>query len=85
MGEGDLSGLLENLEFTPDLRSLHLRGNPVGHAVRSMIPYLLGQQKLEVVYFRPGDCSEEDLKYVQEAVKEKRPQLTIVSIVLWSR
>ena len=77
MGEADLSDLLENLKFTPDLRSLHLMGNPVGHAVRSMIPYLLGQQKLEVVYFRPGDCSEEDLKYVQEAVKEKRPQLKI--------
>ena len=77
MGEGDLSGLLENLKFTPDLRSLHLRGNPVGHAVRSMIPYLLGQQKLVSVVFWPGDCSEEDLKYVQEAVKEKRPQLKI--------
>ena len=77
MGEADLSDLLENLKFTPDLRSLHLMGNPVGHAVRSMIPYLLGQQKLEVVYFRPGDCSEEDLKYVQEAVKEKRPRLKI--------
>ena len=77
MGEADLSDLLENLKFTPDLRSLHLMGNPVGHAVRSMIPYLLGQQKLEVVYFRPGDCSEEDLKYVQGAVKEKRPQLKI--------
>ena len=77
MGEADLSSLLENLKCTPDLRSLLLMGNPLGHAVRSMIPYLLEQQKLEVVYFRPGDCSEEDLKYVQEAVKEKRPQLKI--------
>ena len=63
----------------------HNSGNPLGHAVRSMIPYLLEQQKLEVVYFWRVDCSEKDLKYVQEAVKEKRPQLTIVSIVLWSR
>ena len=77
MGEGDLSGLLENLKFTPDLHCLYLRGNPLGHAVRSMVPYLLGQQKLKVVYFRRGDCSEEDLKYVQEAVKEKRPRLNI--------
>ena len=77
MGEADLSSLLENLKFTPDLRSLLLMGNPLGHAVRSMIPYLLEQEKLEVVYFRQGDCSEEDLKYVQEAVKEKRPQLKI--------
>ena len=77
MGEGDLSGLLENLKFTPDLHCLYLRGNPLGHAVRSMVPYLLGQQKLKVVYFRRGDCSEEDLKYVQEAVKEKQPRLNI--------
>ena len=77
MGEGDLYGLLENLKFTPDLRSLHLKGNPVGDAVRSMIPYLLGHQKLVSVYFRRRDCSEEDLNYVQEAVKEKRPRLKI--------
>ena len=77
MGEADLSDLLENLKFTPNLRSLSLIGNPLGHAIRSMIPYLIEQQKLEVVYFRPWDCSEEDLKYVQEAVKEKRPRLEI--------
>ena len=77
MGEADLSDLLENLKFTPDLHCLYLRGNPLGHAVRSMVPYLIEQQKLEVVYFGPGDCSEEDLKYVQEAVKDKRPQLKI--------
>ena len=75
MGEADLSGLLENLKFTPDLRSLHLKGNPVGHAIRSMIPYLFEQQKLEEVYFPPEDFSEENLRYVQEAVKEKRPRL----------
>ena len=77
MGEGDLSGLLENLKFTPDLRSLHLMGNPVGHAVRSMIPYLFEQQKLEVVYFGRGDCSKKNLKYVQKAVQKKRPRLKI--------
>ena len=80
MDEADLSGLLENLKFSPDLRMLYLMGNPLGHAVRSMIPYLLEQQKLEEVYFEQGDCSEEDLKYVQEAVKEKRPQLIITAL-----
>ena len=77
MGEADLSDLLENLKFTPYLHYLHLEGNPLGHAVRSMVPYLIEQQKLEVVYFRRGDCSEEDFKYVQEAVKGKRLRLTI--------
>ena len=80
MGEADFFGVLENLKFTPDLESLHLVGNPLGHAVRSMISYLLEQQKLEEVYFGPGDCSEEDLKYVQEAVKEKRPRLNIETV-----
>ena len=79
MGEADLSDLLENLKFTPDLRRLCLMGNPLGHAVRSMIPYLLELQKLQYVCFRVGDCSEEDLEYVQQAVKEKRPQLKIMS------
>ena len=60
MGEADLSCLLENLKFTPDLESLHLSGNPLGHAVRSMIPYLREQQKLKVVCFPQVDCSEED-------------------------
>ena len=78
MCEADLSDLLENLKFTPDLRRLYLMGNPLGHAVRSMIPYLLEQQKLEYVCFRQGDCSEEDLEYVQRAVKEKRPLLEII-------
>ena len=77
MCEADLSNLLKNLKFTPDLITLSLKGNPLGHAVRSMIPYLIEQQKLVLVYFRRGDCSEEDLKCVQEAVKRKRPLLKI--------
>ena len=77
MGEADLSDLLKNLKFTPGLRHLYLMGNPLGHAVRSMIPYLLEQQELTYVCFQRGDCSEEDLKYVQEAVKEKQPQLIV--------
>ena len=79
MCEADLSDLLKNLKCTSDLRSLNLMDNPLGHAVRSMVPYLIEQQKLEVVWFRPRDCSEEDLKYVQKAVKEKRPQLTFIT------
>ena len=77
MCEADLSVLLKNLKFTPDLQRLYLRGNPLGHAIRSMIPYLLKQQNLEEVHFRKGDCSQEDFDYVQNAVKERRLQLRI--------
>ena len=79
MGEADLSGLLENLKFTPNLRLLFLRGNPLGHAVRSMVPFLLEHQGLGLVCFQRGDCSEDDLRYVQKAIKEKRPQLDILA------
>ena len=80
MGEADLRSFLENLKYIPDLQGLYLMDNPLGEAVRLMTPYLLQQKKLEKVYFRRGDVSEEDLNYVQEAAKEKRPQLSIEAI-----
>ena len=79
MDAADLFGLLENLKFTPYLKRLHLSGNPLGHAVRSMIPYLLKHQNLGVVFLGRRDCSAKDLNYVQKAVKEKRPQLKILA------
>ena len=80
--EADLCSFLENLKYIPDLRRLHLMDNPLRQAVRLMAPYLLKQKKLEKVYFRRGDASEEDLNYVQKAAKEKRPQLSIEVIDL---
>ena len=77
MGEADLCSFLENLKYIPDLEGLYLMDNPLSQAVRLMAPYLLQQKKLVEVWFREGDVSEEDLNYVQEAVKEKRPQLRI--------
>ena len=68
MGEADLCGLLENLKFIPDLSTLSLMGNPVGQAVRLMVPYLLNKQDL-FLQFGQGDCSEEHLNYVREAIK----------------
>ena len=70
MCEADLSGVLENLKFTPNLRRLHLGGNPLHHTVRLMVPYLSEQQNLESVIFRRGDCSKRDVYYVQNALKE---------------
>ena len=82
MGEADLFGVLENLKYIPHLRHLYLMDNPLSQAVRLMAPHLLKQNKLEKIYFRRGDFSEEDLTYVQKAVKEKRPQLSIEVIDL---
>ena len=79
MCEADLCGLLENLKFTPDLQSLELRNNPLNHAVKLMVPYLLEQRKLENVTFGRRDCSRRDLNYVQKAVRENQPQLRILS------
>ena len=77
MSEADVPGLLENLKFMPDLRVLHLWDNPLGPAIRLMVPYLLKHQNLESVVFPRTGCSIEDLDYVQNAVNEKRPQLRI--------
>ena len=77
MDEADLCGLLENLNDIPYLGHLYLLDNPLSQVVRLMAPHLLKQNKLEKVYFRRGDLSEEDLNYVQKAVNEKRPQLSI--------
>ena len=80
MSEADLCSFLENLKYIPDLRRLYLMDNPLSQAVRLMAPYLLQQKKLEKVYFRQGDVSQEDLNYVQKAVKVKRPQMSIEAI-----
>ena len=77
MGEADFRSFLENLKYIPDLRDLYLTDNPLRQAVRLMTPYLPQQKKLVSVCFRQGDASEEDLNYVQKAVKEKRPRLSI--------
>ena len=77
MGEADLTSVLENLKYIPDLQGLYLMDNPLRQAVRLMAPYLLQQKKLVEVWLRGGDASEEDLNYVQKAVKEERPQLSI--------
>ena len=85
MGEADFRSFLENLKYIPDLQDLYLMDNPLGQAVRLMAPHFLKQKKLERVYFRRGDASEEDLNYVQKAAKEKRPQLSIEVIDLGTR
>ena len=80
LDEADFIGLLENLKFIPDLCILTLNGNPLGHAVRLMVPCWPKMEKLKYFGLRQGDCSDEDLNYVREAVKGKLPQLGIVAL-----
>ena len=68
MGEADLCSLLDNLKVIPNLWGLSLMGNPLGQAVRLMVPYLLNQHHF-ILQIRQGDCSEEHLNYVLEATK----------------
>ena len=77
LGEADFIDLLENLKFIPDLYILILSGNPLGPAVRLMVPYSPTMEKLEFFVLRQGDCSVEDLNFLREAVKGKLPQLRI--------
>ena len=74
MGEADLCSLLDNLKFIPNLWTLSLMGNPLGQAVRLMVPYLLNQQHLGSLKFRQGDFSEEHLNYVLEAIKAAKTE-----------
>ena len=85
MNEPDFRGLLENVKFIPHLEDLYLVGSKLGDQVRSILPYLEKLKKLESVRFGPQDCSEEDLDYVQEAVKEQQRQLrTVQRKLAWS-
>ena len=80
LDEADFIGFFENLKFIPDLCILTLNGNPLGHAVRLMVPCCPKMEKLNYFGLRQGDCSDEDLNYVREAVKGKLPQLEIVAL-----
>ena len=80
LDEADFIGFFENLKFIPDLGILTLNGNPLGHAVRLMVPCWPKMEKLKYIGLRQGDCSDEDLNYVREAVKGKLPQLGIVAL-----
>ena len=71
MDEHDLRGLLESFQFIRILKMLSLSGNPLGHAVRSIVPHLVNLRFLSVVNI-DKTSSEEDLGYVRETVEQER-------------
>ncbi|KAJ7389412.1 hypothetical protein OS493_031656 [Desmophyllum pertusum] len=76
MDERDLCGLLESFQFIPKLWYLSLSGNPLGHAVTSIVPHVINLPKLDLLdIYQTG--SEEDLNYVVETIKQAKPGVTI--------
>lgn len=65
MDEHDLPGLLESFQFIPNLQELSLSGNPLGHAVTSIVPHL---KNLRYIWIEHTGHSEEDLIYVRDTV-----------------
>ena len=77
LSECDLCSLLENFRFIPYLQELNLSQNPLGHALRFIVPHVINLQKLEDLSILETCHSEEDLNYVRDTIQQALPQLTI--------
>ena len=77
MDEHDLRGLLESFQFIPNLQKLSLSGNPLGHAVRSIVPHVINLKKLQYLWIGNTSHSEEDLIYVRDTVQQARPEIQV--------
>ena len=77
MGEHDLRGLLESLQFIPNLEKLSLSGNPLGHAVTSIVPHVINLKKLQYLWIGNTSHSEEDLICVRDSVQQARPEIQV--------
>ncbi|XP_078366805.1 uncharacterized protein LOC144650893 isoform X2 [Oculina patagonica] len=77
MDEHDLAGLLESFQFIPGLCKLNLSGNPLGHAVRSIVPHVSNLQELKYLWIDQTGHSEEDLNYVRDTLQQTLPELKI--------
>jgi len=77
VNERDLCGLLESFTFIPDLGRLNLTGNPLGHAVTSIVPRITSLPRLGVLNLTGTECSEEDKGYVREVAKQVLPRCNV--------
>ena len=77
--EHDLRGLLESFQFIPNLQDLSLYNNPLGHAVTSIVPYVINLKKLERLFIHNTSHSEEDLNYVRDTVQQALSELEIIT------
>ncbi|XP_020610668.1 uncharacterized protein LOC110049226 [Orbicella faveolata] len=77
MDEHDLNGLLDSFQFIPNLGELNLSGNPLGHAVTSIVPHVINLKRLQYLWILNTGHSEEDLIYVRETVQQALPELKI--------
>ena len=77
LDEHDLRGLLESFQFIPNLKLLSLAYNPLGHAVRSIMPHVINLKKLQHLRINNTGCSEKGLNYVRDIVQEALPDLII--------
>ena len=83
MDECDLRGLLESFPFIPELGRLDLSGNPLGHAVTSIVPHVINLPRLEFLWLdHERSCSKEDWNSVAQALPD-RVMLLIPSSFVW--
>ena len=77
LDERDLCGLLKSFTFLAKVVILSLVGNPLGHAVKSIVPHLTNLPDLVAVRLGGTDCSDEDKRYVFYNVSQVRPVLEV--------
>ena len=77
LNEYDLRGLLESFQFIPNLKLLNLSGNPVGHALLSIVPHVINLKKLQCLWIDQSGLAEEDLIYIRDAVQQARPGIHV--------
>ena len=77
LDERDLCGLLKSFTFLPELWELGLNGNPLGHAVTSIVPHLTNLPELGCLGLKETDCSDEDKSFVLKAKEQVRPMLVV--------